>query len=444
MYIFFLWLDCRQPSLTVDSRNISHVPSFIDPIKGPITSSHIPVYQPLSHSVKQVNAKISNGFNTELQPNKSNPFQNSIINENESITSDRKQQQHLDETAIKTISPPIPISSSSYSQQFSPSLSRKSSMNERDVTTDSPLIIMPGSFVGSPLQSSIRNNDSFEPLLKSIATQHSKSSPSNEPPLVIPRTDEFTPRVAHLNYDYCQSETPIVTLEHQRIDHHRQTTSPQMLHFQQIEERMVDQLNELYKATMLIHSNQRETPQRLDRDEIQQINQTHLKHEPVVNQGNVFEVYKQVQSQSIFMVFQTFDKSVVGSLNYLHRNNSLSPFLQRKYSLQAHQQRLNESNIPRWRTPQYGRSISATASPNLDAHRRYQTAIPVLDTDKTQIVRLKGNTSPIGEKRSITSNFLHLLSLFYSPCFTASHSFTHIFYFSYSTPKILSSAESAS
>lgn len=87
---------------------------------------------------------------------------------------------------------------------------------------------------------------------------------------------------------------------------------------------------------------------------------------------------------------------VIGSSNGLQRNNSLSPFLQRKYSLQAHQQRLNESNIPRWR-PQYGRSISATASPNLEAHRRYQTAIPVLDTDKTQMVRLKGNTSPIGK-----------------------------------------------
>lgn len=89
--------------------------------------------------------------------------------------------------------------------------------------------------------------------------------------------------------------------------------------------------------------------------------------------------------------------SFADSSNYLQRNNSLSPFLQRKYSLQPQQQHLNESNIPRWRTPQYGRSISATASPNLEAHRRYQTAIPVLDTDKPQIVRLKGNTSPIGE-----------------------------------------------
>lgn len=76
----------------------------------------------------------------------------------------------------------------------------------------------------------------------------------------------------------------------------------------------------------------------------------------------------------------------------------MSPFLQRKYSLQAHQQRLNESNIPRWHPPHYGRSISATASPNLEAHRRYQTAIPVLDMDRNQMVRLKGNTSPIGKQ----------------------------------------------
>lgn len=316
-------MNCRQPSLTVDSRNISHVPSSIDPIKGPITSSHIPIYQPLSHSIKQVNAKISNGFNTELQPSKSNPFQNSNnINENESIaTSDnhnnhqhlhyqhhhhlQQQQQHKhDESTIKPMSPPIPISSSSYShQQFSPNLSRKSSMNERDgAVTESPLPIMPvggngSSFVDSPLRSSIRNTDSFDPILKTIPTQPPpKSSPSIEPPLVIPRTDEFTPRIGHhLNYDYCQSETPVVTLEHQRIDHHRQTTSPQMLHFQQIEERMVDQLNELYKATMLIHSNQRETPpaQRLDHDEIQQINQSYIKHEPALNQGknNTFHFF---------------------------------------------------------------------------------------------------------------------------------------------------------
>lgn len=89
--------------------------------------------------------------------------------------------------------------------------------------------------------------------------------------------------------------------------------------------------------------------------------------------------------------------SFLGQQNHLHRNNSLSPFLQRKYSLQAHQQRLNDQNVSRWRTPQYGRSISATASPNLDAHRRYQTAIPVLDTDKPPIGRLTGNTSPIGK-----------------------------------------------
>lgn len=110
------------------------------------------------------------------------------------------------------------------------------------------------------------------------------------------------------------------------------------------------------------------------------------------------------------MEFRIFDILFLGSLNYLHRNNSLSPFLQRKYSLQAHQQRLNESNIPRWRTPQYGRSISATASPNLEAHRRYQTAIPVLDTDKSQVVRLKGNTSPIGNASKIKQ--FHYFNLF--------------------------------
>lgn len=56
----------------------------------------------------------------------------------------------------------------------------------------------------------------------------------------------------------------------------------------------------------------------------------------------------------------------------------------------------------RWRTQtQYGKSMSATASPNLDARRRFQTAVPVLDEDRTQMVRLKGNTSPIGGKHEI-------------------------------------------
>lgn len=110
--------------------------------------------------------------------------------------------------------------------------------------------------------------------------------------------------------------------------------------------------------------------------------------------SNFFTFFKYLP----FLVNNQKPTLIPGSQNLLHRNNSLSPFLQRKYSLQAHQQRLNDQNVSRWRTPQYGRSISATASPNLDAHRRYQTAIPVLDTDKPPMARLTGNTSPIGKK----------------------------------------------
>lgn len=105
--------------------------------------------------------------------------------------------------------------------------------------------------------------------------------------MTIPRNDEFNaPRLS--NYGYAQAEPTIATLEHQRIDHHRQNVSPQMIHFQQIEERMVDQLNELYKATMMIRD-QRDTgpPQRLpEHDEVDRINQTYLQqNEPIYNAG---------------------------------------------------------------------------------------------------------------------------------------------------------------
>lgn len=289
--MLFLFLGgCRRPSLTVDSRNVSQMPSSTDSTNGPITSSHIPVFQPLNHSIKQSNINIqTNGFNAALQPSETNPFQISrFIDDDEPIASDN-QQSRLDETIMKSMSPPNAISSSSsYGQQFSPHLNRKSSLNEYDRAPKNPLSILPGGFVRSPLQSSIQNSVTLNHLLKSTPVQASKSSPPMEPPpSVIPRNDEYTnSRIGHLDYDYAQSETPIVTLEHQRIDHHnRQVTSPQMLHFQQIEERMVDQLNELYKATMLIHSNQQEKPQQIEHNEVHQYNQSYPQREPTFNSG---------------------------------------------------------------------------------------------------------------------------------------------------------------
>lgn len=84
----------------------------------------------------------------------------------------------------------------------------------------------------------------------------------------------------------------------------------------------------------------------------------------------------------------------------LHRNNSLSPFLQRKLSLQAQQNRVaayDPSANNRWHIhPGYGTSVSATASPNLDARKRFQTAVPAFESDDSSVVRLHGNTSPIG------------------------------------------------
>ncbi|XP_031633797.1 dual specificity mitogen-activated protein kinase kinase hemipterous-like isoform X2 [Contarinia nasturtii] len=339
----------RQPSLVMDKRIVNQVPSSIVPTTVTSSlSSHIPTYQPFSHN--QTNSKLSNGF-TVADPSSqqsSNPFQC-----NNETTSQHRTETN---TNTETTSPAIV-------HQFSPSLSRTSSISEHD----SPLPMMPNFARSPPLQT---RNGGYSTLANSNSIVASKSPPSQiESTMTIPRNDEFN--VTRLsNYGYTHAEPMIATLEQQRIDHHRQNVSPQMIHFQQIEERMVDQLNELYKATMMIHANQRDTgtPRLVEHDEVNRINQTYLQqHEPIYNPA---------------------------PHNLLHRNNSLSPFLQRKYSLQAHQQRLNDANSPRWR-PQYGRSISATASPNLDAHRRYQTAIPVLDTDRNQMVRLKGNTSPI-------------------------------------------------
>lgn len=271
----------------MDKRQEIQVPSSIEPATSPIRSSHIPVYQPLSHSIKQTNIKISNGFNAEPQPSNSNPFQHNLIH-HEPIKTECLQKHHS-ETVKESTSPPIAISSSTFAHQFSPSsLSRTSSMSERDHITESPLPMMPNFVRTTTLQSSARNVDNFSLIAKTNSMLASKSPPP--PPLMeltamtIPRNDEFTPRIGNLNYGYPQPEPSIATLEHQRIDHFRQSVSPQMLHFQQIEERMVDQLNELYKATMLIHSNQQETPQ-LERDEIDRTSQPYLQHEPVYNQG---------------------------------------------------------------------------------------------------------------------------------------------------------------
>lgn len=268
--------------------------SSIESTIGSITSSHIPVYQPLSHSIKQTNTKISNGFNAEPQPpSNSNPFQHTLINNNGPIhTSDSQHKstpiatESIASSTIPITSPPLP----SYLPQYSPSVSQTSStMSER--ITDSPLPMMPN-FMRSPLQTSLRNVDSFSPLVKVNPVLAAKSPPPMEPTISIPRNDEFATRIGNLNYNYQQTETPIATLEHQRIDHLRQPVSPQLLQFQEIQEietRMVDQLNELYKATMLIHSNQRETPPpRREHEEVELINKPYLQHEPTYSNSGTF------------------------------------------------------------------------------------------------------------------------------------------------------------
>lgn len=263
------------------------MPSSIEPTTVPITSSHIPVYQPFNHAIN-TNSNLNNGFSAEPSSHHSNPFQCLPIN-NETTKSD---SLHQPIETLNTTSPPI-TSPSFVQQQFSPSLSRTSSMSDRDRITDSPLPMMPN-FVRSPTQ---RTSEHFSPLAKTNSILASKSPPPMEPNMTIPRHDEFTPRISNLNYGYAQEPT-IATLEHQRIDHRRTNASPQMIHFQQIEDRMVDQLNELYKATLMM--NQRDTTQRQEHDDVDRSNQTYLQqqqqqhqqlqqqqqhHEPVYNPG---------------------------------------------------------------------------------------------------------------------------------------------------------------
>lgn len=99
--------------------------------------------------------------------------------------------------------------------------------------------------------------------------------------MTIPRNNEYTPRLS--NYGYAPAEPTIPQLD--RVDPLRPNVSPQMLHFQQIEERMVDQLNELYKATMMMHANQHETRQRPEPDQVDRSNPPYVQHEPIYNPG---------------------------------------------------------------------------------------------------------------------------------------------------------------
>lgn len=155
----------------------------------------------------------------------------------------------------------------------------------------------------------------------------------------------------------------------------------------------LDNLNKFYKTTLTL---QGQHPPNDDFDE--PIGKVLLKRDTVYNKlGNSAgqirlnqeEMAPQFQFLFIFAGHET-----------LHRNNSLSPFLQRKLSLQAQQHRVaayDPSAINRWHAhPGYGTSMSATASPNLDARKRFQTAIPAFDSDESSVVRLHGNTSPIG------------------------------------------------
>lgn len=261
----------------MDKKIVSQVSSSIESTIASIPSSHIPIYQSLSHSIKPTNTKISNGFNAESQPNHSNPFQQNKLIDNEPITSNIHHHR-LNEIAIKSTPPPIAISSPSFVQQFSPNVSQTSSMCERDRITESSLPMMPN-FMRNQLQPSMRSS-----------VLAPKSPPLMEPSVCIPNNDEFTPRIGNSNYDYPQTDISIATSEHQRIEHPRQSVSPQMIQFQEIqeiEERMVDQLNELYKATMLINSNQRESSQRREHDEIEQINKSYLQHDSNFNSGEL-------------------------------------------------------------------------------------------------------------------------------------------------------------
>lgn len=300
------------------------------PIVPVAATSYIPVYQ-LSNSVSQTNGNQLNGNDDQHQPLSTiNPhlfqFRNqqttttttTILKTNENLTTTNDEQLHhtmapiepakeLTLNRLKISSPnPIQINSTSASPIPNPSpsatvtqftyanvtnLSRTPSIrSDRDRSGECPLPMQPTQFsiprtIASPSLTQMRTERAY-PLAKS--------------PIPLPRNDEFVP-VNQINPEYqMQSELPIHAtideqkfqqqqqqLQQQQLQYHqrllteqqRQSISPQMMNFQQIEERMVDQLNELYKATMMMHNpQQQQCP-----DEVDLVQPQYMQREMIYN-----------------------------------------------------------------------------------------------------------------------------------------------------------------
>lgn len=167
-------------------------------------------------------------------------------------------------------------------------LSRTPSISERDRISDCPLplpmmptINFPRKTVTSPLDDHQQlQPDERYPIVKSPI------------PMIPTRAnDEYVKVTTNpiINYEYPipQSEHPMqMPYDEQRLideqlQQRRQSVSPQMLHFQQIEERMADELNELYKATMLMHAHQQQ--KRECRDKIDQMKPQYMLRAPIYN-----------------------------------------------------------------------------------------------------------------------------------------------------------------
>lgn len=307
-----------------------------------ITSNHLPAYQlnnnnsvsqPNDRSYNQINSGVntSNGCIIESALN-ANPFQlkSHILNTNENLNTINNQQQQFkqhqhqpqhisDEDPMNELSlNRLTISNSSNSNtnyhpphhhhhhQKTPStisnasssattytfnnvsnLSRTPSITERDRISDCPLPMMPTTnFLRKTVTSPLAAHQQLQP------DERYPIAKSPIPMIPIRTNDEYVNVTTNqlINYEYTipQSEYPIQMpydeqprLIDEQSQQRRQSVSPQMLHFQQLEERMADELNELYKATMLMHAHQQQ--KRECRDEIDQMKPQYMPTEPIYN-----------------------------------------------------------------------------------------------------------------------------------------------------------------
>lgn len=215
----------------------------------------------------------------------SNPS-NSNLNSNTNY----HPSHHNHQKTPSTVSNASSSATTQYTFNNVSNLSRTPSISERDRISDCPLPL--------PLPMMPTTNFPRKTVTSPLAA-HQQPQPDERYPIVkspIPMiatraNDEYvnvtTNQIINYEYPIPQSEHPMqMPYDEQRLideqlQQRRQSVSPQMLHFQQIEERMADELKELYKATMLMHAHQQQ--KRECRDEIDQMKPQYMPREPIYN-----------------------------------------------------------------------------------------------------------------------------------------------------------------